>query len=197
MFATSRSFFIVFIQVFFGLPVLVFQSIESPPRNKNRSQEVNREIKIIQEKATQQEPLRVNKEDIEDVCKKLKRKKAEDYEGWRNELVLFGGEEMNKSLEMMFNKISECLMIPEQWNNVIIKSFYKNKGPKLEMKNRRGIFLTNLISKIFESIILKKDTDSTMYPWQNGGRKKRSAIDNILILMAVINNNRRLNKMMI
>ena len=33
-----------------------------------------------------------------------------------------------------------------------------------------------------------------MYTWQNGGRKQRSDIDNIMALMSVIDNNRRLNK---
>ena len=63
----------------------------------------------------------------------------------------------------------------------------------MEMKSRRGIFLTNLVSKVFETIILKND-ESAMYPWQNGGRKKRSTIDNVLIIMGVIDNNRRLKK---
>ena len=93
----------------------------------------------------------------------------------------------------MCNKISEDLITPEQWNNVIVKSFYKNKGPKLDMENRRGIFLTILLSKFFENIILKNDS-SNMYPWQNGGGKNRSDIDNTLIINAIIDNNRRLNK---
>ena len=165
---------------------------KSPPRDYTRNQEVQKELGCIQEVAKKQEPLKIEKEDVEEVICKLKKKKAEDYSGWKNELMIFGGDEMTKSLVMMYNNITEQLTIPNQWNNVIIKSFYKNKGSKMEMKNRRGIFLTNL-SKVFETIILKKDT-SEMYSWQNGGRKKRSAIDNILMIMGVIDNNRRLKR---
>ena len=40
---------------------------------------------------------------------------------------------------------------------------------------------------------MKHDT-SVMYPWQNGGGKNRSDIDNTFIINAIIDNNRRLNK---
>ena len=143
--------------------------------------------------AEKQIPLNIEKEQIEETIHKLKKKKAEDYEGWRNELMIFGGNEMIKSLVRVFNQVSGNLIIPEEWNHVVIKPFYKYKGPKMEMKSRRGIFLTNLVSKVFETIVLKND-ESAMYPWQNGGRKKRSAIDNILIIKGVIDNKRRLKK---
>ena len=87
----------------------------------------------------------IGKDDVENVFKKLKLKKAEDFDGWRNELILSGGEEMKESLILMCNMISKELTTPEQWNSVIVKSIYKNKGQKLEMENRRGLFLTHLL----------------------------------------------------
>ena len=55
--------------------------------------------------AEKQIPLKIEKEQIEEIIHKLKKKKAEDYEGWRNELMIFGGNEMIKSLVRMFNKV--------------------------------------------------------------------------------------------
>ena len=125
----------------------------------------------------------------------MKKKKAEDIEGWRNEIIIHGGEEMIKSLILMCNRILEDDEIPIEWSRVIIKSFYKNKGPKLEMTSRRGIFLTNLISKVFETILQQKsEKNIKMHECQNGGQKGRSAVDNVLILMAIIDNNRRLKR---
>ena len=40
-----------------------------------------------------------------------------------------------------------------------MKSIYKQKGKKTGMKNRRGLFLTNVISKTFEKVILEKVSD--------------------------------------
>ena len=166
---------------------------KSPDRDQEKEKVVEEKLKKILQTAENQKPLEICQDDIEQVYKKLKLKKAEDYDGWRNEYILAGGEEMKKSLVLMCNKISKDLNTPKQWNNVIVKSIYKNKGPKLDMENRRGLFLTILLSKFFENIILKNDS-SNMYPWQNGGGKNRSDIDNTFILNAIIDNNRRLNK---
>jgi len=53
----------------------------------------------------------------------LKRGKAKDNEGWSNEMVIEGKEEMVKSLEI-FNMIMKEGEIPRQWQNVKIKSIY-------------------------------------------------------------------------
>ena len=169
------------------------QLFTSPERNEEKAQATDEKLAKILEIAKSQEPFLISESDVEAVYKKLKLKKAQDFDGWRNELILSGGEEMKKSLILMCNKISQDLTTPDQWNNVIVKSIYKNKGPKLDMENRRGIFLTILLSKFFENMILKNDS-SSMYPWQNGGGKNRSDIDNTLIINATIDNNRRLNK---
>ena len=36
------------------------------------------------------------------------------------------------------------------------QSMYKNKGKKWKLKNKRGIFFTNNISKTFEEVIMNK-----------------------------------------
>jgi hypothetical protein len=80
-------------------------------------------LEKIQEIAKTQEPFVIDQNDVEDILKKLKTKKAEDFDGWKNELLISGGEEMEASLVLMCNKISENLTTPEQWNTVIVKSF--------------------------------------------------------------------------
>ena len=139
--------------------------------------------------------MRVEQKEVEMICKKLKKKKAQDAEGWKNELMIHGGSEMIISLTIMCNKVLREEDIPEEWSRVIIKSVYKNKGPQLEMVNRRGLFLTNLVSKLFEKILYTKSEGSMKVPeCQNGGKKGRSAIDNIIIIMSIMDNNRRLGQ---
>ena len=150
-------------------------------------------IEKIKKVATKQEPLNIEEELIRKVVKKLKRRKASDSEGWRNELIVEGGNEMIKSLTILFNEIHEKMEFPEQWERMLVKSVYKNKGKKSEMKNRRGIFLTSVIGKVFEKTVLKKvEGDIKVCKFQNGGRKERSAKDNLLSLMAVVDRNKEL-----
>ena len=48
------------------------------------------------------------------------------------------GEEMVKSLKIMFNRILKEHSIPRQWTEMTIKSIHK-KGSKMLMENRRGL----------------------------------------------------------
>ena len=53
-------------------------------------------MREIEKKADQQEAITFTSDDIEKGIKKLKRNKAADMEGWRNELIIEGGKEMKK-----------------------------------------------------------------------------------------------------
>ena len=57
-----------------------------------------------------------------------------------------------------------------------IKSIYKNKGSKKKVKNRRGLFLTNILSKCMEKIISNRNKEMIerhISPFQCGGIRKR------------------------
>ena len=63
------------------------------------------------------------------------------------------------------------------------------------MENRRGLFLTSIISKVFERVldeITQGDVEFNEY--QCGGRKGRGTIDNQIMMLAIRDNNMRLNK---
>ena len=62
--------------------------------------------------------------------------------------------------------------IPKQWKEMTIKSSHK-KGSKLLMENRRGLFLTNILSKLFERVIENKTREEIqMSQYQSGGQRK-------------------------
>ena len=162
---------------------------------KTAEERVTSEIKKIREAAETQTPLEIEKEEVEKVIKKLKNKKAKDEYGWSNVLVKKGGEEVIVSLYMMFQRVTKNQETPEQWERMRIKSLFKNKGSRMDLKNRRGIFITNTISKIYEKVLLSKfEADLQINEFQSGGRKKRSTVDNWVILIAIMDNNRRMGR---
>ena len=145
-------------------------------------QQVDAKLQKIIERGMKQESLYIDMESIEKVVKKLKRRKAGDGEGWRNELIIEGGKEMVKALHGLFNKFLREMKTPVQWEDMKIKSIYKNKGARNEMKNRRGIFLTSVIGKVFEKAVLERiGKEIKLGKFQNGGRKGKSTKDNFIL----------------
>ena len=59
---------------------------------------------------------------------------------------------MVNSITYMFREISVTQQISNQWITMRIKSIHK-KGSKLLMDNKRGLFLTNILSKLYEKVL--------------------------------------------
>ena len=73
-----------------------------------------------------------------------------------------------------------------------MKSIHK-KGSKLLMENRRGLVLTNILSKLFERVpenVTREEIQMSQY--QSGGQRKRRTCDNQIMMNAVADQNRRL-----
>ena len=77
-----------------------------------------------------------------------------------------------------------------------IKSIHK-KGSKLDLRNKRGLFLTNNVSKVHERTIKNRndhDFRKGISSWQTGGIKNRSTSDNTLITTSIMEQNKYLVK---
>ena len=81
----------------------------------------------------------------------MKKRKAKDKRGWRAEWIMEGGDEMVKSLEIIYNRIEEETIVPKQWKEVVINSVNKNSSEDLS-KSQRGLFLVNIVSNSVKSI---------------------------------------------
>ena len=148
---------------------------------------VEKMMMIIGKKSRGRE-INVNKGEIKDVVKTLKKRKAGDREGWRNEMVTEGGSDMERSLEMMITEVMKNRIVPSEWERLRINSVHK-KGSKKDLENQRGLFLTNIVSKIVERIINNKNKErvmKTISPFQCGGKKNRSSSDNLFMLNSII-----------
>ena len=107
-------------------------------------------------------------------------------------MIIEGGGEIVTSITKLFNKILKEESIPWQWEKMTIKTIHK-KGSKLEMSNKRGTFLTNIISKLFEKVLdMKTQHTVKVSEYQCGSKKNRSTIDNWIILMTIINLNKKI-----
>ena len=55
---------------------------------------------------------------------------------------------MVNSITYMFREITVTQQIPNQWKTMRIKSIHK-KGSKLLMNNKIGLFLINILNKLY------------------------------------------------
>ena len=121
------------------------------PENQEAVQKVEKKFKRIMEESLRQPPIKTDTELVENVVRGLKRGKARDCEDWNNEMIVDGGDEMVKSLVKLADMVKGNLEIPTQWKFMVVKSTHK-KGEKVDLDNKRGPFLTNVVSKVFEKI---------------------------------------------
>ena len=91
------------------------------------------------------ERKQIRTEVVRNAIKQTKSNKAADCYLWKAEWVKKAGEEMEKSLETLFNRVEIQGVAPDRWNKTVIKFVHK-KGPKKDLSNQRGIFLTNIVS---------------------------------------------------
>ena len=123
----------------------------------------------------------------------MKNKKAADRLGWKAEWIKEGREEMVKSLYILFNRIKTENQIPHQQQLTTVKSVHKGRVKENVQKNKRGLFLVNTVSKMYENRlkIQNKNKNENMSQMQTAGRKHRSAVDKLIILNSIIENQRQ------
>ena len=166
------------------------------PDHSNAESAVQRVMSGMELIASRTPPKMITSKEITDVVYKLKKRKAKDKEQWKNELMINGGDEMIKSLVKIFRIVDRRLKGPEPWNRVSIKTLHKN-GSKLRLPNKRGIFLTNVIGKVFERVVKgrnRKTFTQGLSPNQTGGQPERGTIDHSLTVMAIIERNKYLKQ---
>ena len=144
--------------------------------------------------ANSKPPIVTEFEEVEAVVKKLDPKKAKDTETWKNNIIKAGGDEMIRSLTKITNQVDKQKVIPNEWENMEIKSIHKT-GMKYRMENKRGLFLTNNVSKIYEKVVKNRNAgrfNEEISEWQNGGVCERATVDNVMLATATIEKNKYL-----
>ena len=176
-----------------------FTDILQPPKatdDKEKQQEdiINTAFRNIMKLAKEQIPVLTRAQEVEEAVHELRTGKCKDESGWCNEMILNGGPEMIKSLLKLFNMMELEKTVPSQWNEVLIKTVPK-PGSVLLLDNKRGLFITEIISKIYEKVIKRRNQtkiNQHLSCYQTGGVKDRSSTDNIFVLSEIIRRNKKL-----
>ena len=174
--------------------------------NKTESSEEDEESQIMQHiifesietiaKHERNKIQKIQRNEIIKNIKKLKKKNTCDSQGWNNKMLLNSGEDVEKSIQILFDEIETSETIPNEWIELIIKSIFKGKGQKNDVENRRGLFISNTISKLYERIKLDRNNEKLnegISKYQCGGTKGRSTVDHIMTLNAIIDYNKTIN----
>ena len=92
--------------------------------------------------------------DLENALARLKNNKSRDYDGLINEIFkkTVIGEDLKRSLLIMCNSLKKKKLIAQFMNNSNITTVHK-KGPKIELKNERGIFRVSVVRSILMGLM--------------------------------------------
>ena len=115
--------------------------------------------------------------------------------GMHTDVITRSGEGILIPLLQVLNIIREKCKIPESWRRVLITMIFKNKGSHRDLEKYRGIFLTVIVSKIFERMLQErmKTPLEKVSLFQAGSRTGRGCADNLFLLRSSIDNSKYMN----
>ena len=139
----------------------------------------------------QHEQLSINQpikmQEIKQDIAKLHNNKSPGSDKMVNELLKYGGPVLIGRIEELFNAIFKSETNPNQWREAILFNTDNGKKDKEKLENKRGISLSNSISKVFEKIIVRRVHNEICFrEAQAGGISNRSTIGHIFTLKSVI-----------
>ena len=134
---------------------------------------------ILVQEASKSPNKEIQMEELEVVIKQLK-SGAPGKDEIPPEFYMNTEQGFNEFLLEVMNDLKRHRYTPKQWEDVLIKTIYKNKGIMKVLKNHRGVFLTQIISKMYERIHRNrtKDIMDKVSLLQAGSRSERGCSDN-------------------
>jgi hypothetical protein len=134
-------------------------------------------------------------EELERGIKKMKTGTAPDYYNMYADVLAKAGVGALRSLLQVFNNIQSTCIIPVEWRNVLITMIYKNKGSRLNLEKYRGIFLTVVVSKLFERLLQErmKSPLKKVSLCQAGSRNGKGPPDQLYLLRSAVDHSKFMN----
>ena len=137
----------------------------------------------------------ITRDEIKHSIKLIKNQATIDYNKINNKILKNAGNDFIDSLEILFNEINNSNSGLGIWEDMLIKSIHKGKSKK-EMNNRRGLFITSVVSKLFEKTKRNRQRstiENGISKFQTGGITEKSTVDNTMILNATVDYNNFIN----
>ena len=149
---------------------------------------------LLKEEYTQSPPFTM--EEMEKAIHKMKNGTSPDYYGMHVDVIKRSGNGILKPLLQVMNLIKSRCKIPESWRKVLITMIYKNKGSHCDLEKYRGVFLTVIVSKIFERMLQErmKTPLEGVSLFQAGSRTGKSGADNLFLLRSSIDHCKFMNE---
>ncbi len=134
-------------------------------------------------------------EELTDGIKKMKTGTSPDFYNMYADVLARAGQGALQSLLQVLNIIKTTHIIPEEWRNVLITMIYKNKGSRLDLEKYRGIFLTVIVSKLFERLLQARMKDSLQKVslFQAGSRPGKGPPDQLYLLRSAVDHSKYMN----
>eukprot|EP00923_Selenidium_pygospionis_P040756 GHVN01070515.1.p1 GENE.GHVN01070515.1~~GHVN01070515.1.p1 ORF type:complete len:1235 (-),score=133.71 GHVN01070515.1:257-3961(-) len=123
------------------------------------------------------------------AIQQMRNDKAPGADGIEAEIFKLGGEELQRQLHHLFERVWESEMVPLEWKAGRVIPIYKGKGDRELCENHRGITLLIVAGKIFTKVLaarVKVLVEATVSENQYGFRPARSCIDCIFIMRLLI-----------
>ena len=114
--------------------------------------------KLCEENADTVRPFTIK--EVELAISKLNNKKAPDKYGLAAEHLKHSSETFIKDITMVFNQILESRTVPEAFKSGILTPVLKKAKDPSILDNYRGITVTPIMGKLFESVLLPRLTES-------------------------------------
>ena len=136
------------------------------------------------------------RDELEKVRKHLKKGKSSGRDNLPPEVFINGGTKLQEAMLKLFNHIKEENQIPKQWTQVQVTTMYKNKGNRKKLVNQRGIFLKQVLSKMYGKMNMNRAKISMkrINKCQAGGQENRSTADQTFLVRAAIDHCKYMNK---
>ena len=106
------------------------------------------ELKLREARVTKEPDYTM--EELEKVLSKLKRGKSSGRDKIPPEVFMESGSKLLNQILQFLNHMKRAGDMVKQWTEVQVTPMYKNKGKRKRLVNQRGIFLKQVLSKIFE-----------------------------------------------
>ena len=135
-------------------------------------------------------------DELDKVLNSLKQGKAHGPDRRPAEIYKHGGKRFRDLLLNIINMIKRTHVIPTQWEEMMITTIYKGKGTQKDLVNQRGIFLTQVICKIWERLIKLRTGEATakINKRQAGSTTGKCPADQLFLLRSCISHAKYLNQ---
>ena len=166
------------------------------PELKNYELRTEQVCQLRIEEAKKQKEDPYSRNELQIVKKNLKAGKSCGRDLFPPDIFIRGGHQLDSLILAIFTKLKSSDVVPYQWTEVLIATIYKNKGGKKMLINYRGIFLKQILSKMFEKMNMNRISDNIdeIDKFQAGSRPEKGPSDQTFLLRAAIDHSKYIKK---